>query len=61
MKLFNRTVLAACLFTAAGAASATAFSVTNAIFTPGSGYGVDASEATNLATLLDVKFACPRT
>ena len=57
MKLFNRAVLAACLFTAAGAASATAFSVTNAAFTPGSGYGIDASEATNLATLLDVRFS----
>lgn len=57
MKLFNRAVLAACMFTAAGAASATAFSVTDATFTPGSGYGVDASEATNVATLLDVKFS----
>jgi hypothetical protein len=57
MKLFNRAVLAACLCTAAGAASATAFSVTNAIFTPGSGYGVEASEATNVATLLNVKFS----
>lgn len=57
MKLFNRAVLAACMFTAAGAASATAFSVTDATFTPGSGYGVDASEATNVATLLDVRFS----
>ena len=45
------------MFTAAGAASATAFSVTSATFTPGSGYGVDASEATNVATLLDVQFS----
>jgi len=57
MKLFNRAVLAACMFTAAGAASATAFSVTNATFTPGSGYGVDATEATNVASLLDVRFS----
>jgi len=57
MKLLHRAVLAACMFTAAGAASATAFSVTSATFTPGSGYGVDASEATNVATLLDVQFS----
>jgi len=55
MKLFNRAVLAACLFTAAGAASATAFSVTNAVFTPGSGYGSDSSETGG--TLLGVVFA----
>ena len=57
MKIFNRAVFAACMLTAAGAASATAFSVTNATFTPGSGYGDDVSEATNVATLLDVKFS----
>lgn len=57
MKFFNRAILAACMFTAAGTASATAFSVTSATFTPGSGYGVDATEATNVATLLDVKFS----
>lgn len=57
MKFLNRTALAACLFTLAGAASATAFSVTGAALTPGGGYGVDASEATNTATLLDVRFS----
>jgi hypothetical protein len=56
MKTFKSAILAACLFTVAGAASATAFSVTNAAFTIGSGYGQDASEATNVATLLDVRF-----
>jgi len=57
MKSLKNAVLAACLFAAAGAASATTFSVTSASFTPGSGYGVDASEATNVATLLNVQFS----
>jgi hypothetical protein len=57
MKSFKKAVFAACLFAAAGAASATAFSITSATFTPGSGYGVDNSEATNVATLLDVRFS----
>jgi hypothetical protein len=56
MKLINRSIVAACLFAAAGAASATTFSVTNAVMTPGSGYGIDVSENTNVATLLDVRF-----
>jgi hypothetical protein len=55
MNVFHRAALAACLFTAAGAASATAFSVTNAVFTPGSGYGADISETGG--TLLGVVFA----
>lgn len=57
MKNLKRTILAACLFAAAGAASATAFSVTNAAFTNvGSGYGIDASENSGTATLLDIRF-----
>jgi len=56
MKLINRSILAACLFAAAGAASATAFSVTDAVFKQGSGYGVDATENSSTATLLDVLF-----
>ena len=57
MKLLNRAALAACLFAAAGAASATAFSVTNAVFTPGSGYGVDTNNESGGGTLLGVVFA----
>lgn len=56
MKVFNRAVLAACMFTAVGTASATAFSVTDAAFTAGSGYGIDAAETVATATLLDVRF-----
>lgn len=58
MKLFNRAVLAACLLTAAGAASATAFSVTSAVFTPGTGYGADSNETGG--SLLGVVFANTR-
>lgn len=57
MKIFHRAIVAICMFAAASAASATTFSVTNALFTPGSGYGIDNSEATNVATLLDVRFS----
>jgi hypothetical protein len=60
MKHLSSAILAACLFTAAGAASATAFSVTGAVLTPGAGYGIDSSEqqnANNTPTLLDVRFS----
>lgn len=57
MKILKCISLAACLFTAAGAASATTFTTTTATFGIGTGYGIDASEATNVATLLDVRFS----
>jgi hypothetical protein len=57
MTIVKRIILAGCLFAAAGAASATVFTTTSATFDIGSGYGIDASEATNVATLLDVRFS----
>lgn len=44
MKMFNKSMLAACLITAAQIASATPFSVTKSVLTPGSGYGTDSCE-----------------
>lgn len=57
MSVMKKAVVAASLFAATGIASATAFSVTGSGFTAGSGYGRDASEARNVATLLDVRFS----
>lgn len=44
MKIFNKTMLAACLITTAQIASATPFSVTKSVLMPGSGYGTDSCE-----------------
>jgi hypothetical protein len=41
MKAMSKAVLSACLFAATQFASATPFTVTNAVFTPGSGYGTE--------------------
>jgi hypothetical protein len=43
MKAMSKAVLSACLFAATQFASATPFTVTNATFTPGSGYGTESS------------------
>lgn len=57
MKAMSKVVLSACLFTAAQFASATPFTVTNAVFTPGSGYGTESSwDEVFDASKLDVFF-----
>lgn len=57
MITLKKAFFAACLFAAAGVSSATAFTVTGSSFTAGSGYGIDTSEARDVATLLDVRFS----
>ncbi len=62
MTPINLKTIASSIILAAGmlgstVAFATPFSITAATFTPGSGYGKDANEATNVATLLDVAFS----
>jgi len=54
---FKKSLLLLSLWTAAGVAAATPFSLTGVSFAPGTGYGVDATETSNLSTLLDVKFS----
>ena len=61
MKIFNKAMIAACLFTAAHAASATPFKITDADLDIGSGYGYDVCESVpfvpgNCFGKLDVRF-----
>jgi hypothetical protein len=58
MKAMSKVVLSAALFAAAQCASATPFTITNATFTPGSGYGTEGylSEITG-GSKLDVVFS----
>ncbi|WP_313035157.1 PEP-CTERM sorting domain-containing protein [Massilia alkalitolerans] len=59
MKMFNKSMLAACLITAAQIVSATPFSVTKSVLTPGSGYGTDSCEIGLICSVskLDVLFS----
>lgn len=58
MKAISKAVFSACLFAATQIAAATPFIVTNASFTPGSGYGIEnwGTELTD-PQKLDVRFA----
>jgi hypothetical protein len=56
MTMFKKCMLAISMWTVAGLAAATTFSISAVSFTPGSGYGIDADEGNN-PTLLDVRFS----
>lgn len=56
MTIFKKSLLAISIWAATGLAAATTFSVTGVSFTPGAGYGIDASESLT-STLLDVRFS----
>jgi hypothetical protein len=53
--MFKKGLLAISMWTIAGLAAATTFSISAVSFTPGSGYRIDADEGIN-PTLLDVRF-----
>jgi hypothetical protein len=55
MAMFKKGLLAISMWTIAGLAAATTFSISAVSFTPGSGYRIDADEGIN-PTLLDVRF-----